>query len=423
MLRGFMMKHITPSKVKGRVAAPSSKSMMGRALAAACLAEGKTVITNPSFCDDALTIIGVIRALGGVVEDRTESVAVYGTGGRTPFSDNLVLECGESALCMRMFTPIAALMEQPITLAASGSLRSRPMDMLETVHVLGAYCKTDNGHAPISVQGPMKGGFIGIDASVSSQFLTGLLLSLPLCEDGSRILAYDLKSVSYVRMTIGLLKRFGVTMSHDETFEQFDIKGSQAYTPISYAVEGDWSGAAFLLVAGALSGPVTVTGLDVNSAQADRVITQVLQQVGVEIEMGGDHITARRGRLKSFEFDVTDCPDLFPPLAALAVYCDGKSVIHGVERLRHKESNRLAAIGFEFAKLGATVQSTASSIEIQGGGLRGGVVDSHGDHRIAMACAIAALGAETDVVIKNHSCVSKSYPRFFFDLETLQVKP
>lgn len=417
------MKYITPSKVKGRVAAPPSKSMMGRALAAAYLAEGMTVITNPSFCDDALAIMGVIRALGAVVKDDSESITVDGTARQPSLSGELGLDCGESALCMRMFVPIAALMNQPITLAASGSLQLRPMDMLEAIRVLGVSCKTDNGHAPISVQGPMKGGFIGIDASVSSQFLTGLLLALPLCEDGSRISAYNLKSLPYVRMTIGLLRRFGVAIGHDETFEEFEIQGNQAYSPIRYDVEGDWSGAAFLLVAGALSGPVTVTGLDIDSVQADRAITRALEQVGAELQMDRDKVTIRKKELRAFEFDVTDCPDLFPPLAALAIHCEGRSVIFGVERLRHKESNRLAALGHEFVKLGASMQSTASSVEIQGGGLRGGIVDSHGDHRIAMACAIAALGAETDVAIKGHSCVSKSYPRFFSDIEALQVQP
>lgn len=417
------MKRITPSKVRGRVAAPPSKSMMGRALAAASLAEGRTVITNPSFCDDALAIIGVIRALGATVTDQSDSVTVDGTSRRPSLSEELVLNCGESALCMRMFTPIAALTEQHITLAASGSLQSRPMDMLETVRVLGASCKTDNGHAPISIQGPIKGGFIGIDASVSSQFLTGLLLSLPLCRDGSRILVCNLKSVPYVRMTIGLLKRFGIMVNHDDVFEEFEIQGNQAYRPIRYDVEGDWSGAAFMLVAGALSGPVTVTGLDVYSVQADRAITQALEQVGASLETGENSLTVEKKMLRPFEFDVTDCPDLFPPLAALAANCEGKSIFYGIERLRHKESNRLAALGSEFAKLGVTMQSTASSVEIHGGGLRGGVVDSHGDHRIAMACAIAALGAEIELGIEGHSCVSKSYPRFFSDLEALQVRP
>jgi 3-phosphoshikimate 1-carboxyvinyltransferase len=416
------MKRITPSTVRGQVAAPPSKSMMGRALAAAFLSEGASTIANPSFCDDALAITGVIRALGAAVQDDPGRITVDGAPKRPAPSKQLILNCGESALCMRMFAPIAALMEQPITLAASGSLGSRPMDMIEAVRLLGASCKTDKGHAPIAIQGPIKGGYIGTDASVSSQFLTGLLLALPLCEDDSRISAYNLKSVPYVRMTTGLLKRFGVAVNHDEAFEEFEIPGGQAYSPTHYAVEGDWSGASFLLVAGALSGPVTVTGLDTDSAQADRAIIQVLRQVGAALETGENHVTVERKTLTPFEFDVTDCPDLFPPLVALAANCEGKSTIYGIERLRHKESNRLAALGSEFAKLGVAMQSSASSVEIHGGGVGGGVVDSHGDHRIAMACAVAALGAEIEVDIMGHSCVSKSYPRFFSDLEALQVR-
>lgn len=417
------MKHITPSTVKGQVTAPPSKSMMGRALAAAYLAEGGTVITNPSFCDDALAIMGVIRTLGAVVQDNEESVTVGGAPRRPLTPEALVLHCGESALCMRIFAPIAALKEQPITLAASGSLQSRPMDMIEAIRVLGVSCKTEGGHAPISIRGPMKGGFIGIDASVSSQFLTGLLLSLPLCEGDSTISAYNLKSLPYVRMTIGLLERFGITVGHDGAFEEFEIPGGQWYAPIRYEVEGDWSGAAFLLVAGALSGPVTVVGLDTSSPQADRAILEVLQQVGAHLEVGPDRVTVRRKEMKPFRFDVTDCPDLFPPLAALAVHCEGRTIINGIERLRHKESNRLAALGLELEHLGGTMRSTASTVEIDGGGIRGGIADAHGDHRIAMACAIAALAAEHEVAIEGYSCVSKSYPGFFSDLYALQVKP
>jgi 3-phosphoshikimate 1-carboxyvinyltransferase len=418
-----MMKRIIPSTVKGQVTAPPSKSMMGRALAAAYLTEGKTVITNPSFCDDALAIIGAIRTLGATVQDRTDTVTVEGGPRQSSVAEGLMLHCGESALCMRVFAPIAALREQPVTLAAGGSLQSRPMEMIEAIRVLGVSCKTENGHAPISLKGPMKGGFIGIDASVSSQFLTGLLLSLPLCQADSKISAYDLKSLPYVRMTIELLKHFGIVVSHDEEFEEFEIPGNQAYIPVPYEVEGDWSGAAFLLVAGALSGPVTVVGLDTESAQADRAIIEVLQRAGAHVELGKDRVAVQRDELKSFRFDVTDCPDLFPPLAALAVHCEGRTIIDGIERLRHKESNRLAALGLELEKLGGSIQSTASSVEIDGGGIRGGVVDAHGDHRVAMACAIAALAAEHEVAITDHACVAKSYPSFFQDLEILQVVP
>lgn len=415
------MKPITPSTVKGQVAAPPSKSMMGRALAAACLAEGRSIITNPSFCDDALAITGVIRTLGATVQADPDSLTIDGPPRRSSSPNPLVLSCGESALCMRMFAPIAALMGQPIILTASGSLQTRPMDMLEAIRTLGASCRTDQGHAPITVRGPLKGGYLGIDASVSSQFLTGLLLALPLCREDSRISAYRLKSVPYVHMTMGLMMRFGVTVGHDEGLEEFEIPGGQAYHPAHYTVEGDWSGASFILVAGAVSGPVKVTGLNTDSAQADKAILTVLEQVGARLNIEGDDVTVERKDLKPFEFDVTDCPDLFPPLVALAVNCDGKSTIYGIDRLRHKESNRLAALSSEFAKLGGTMVSTTSTVEIHGGGIRSGVVDSHGDHRIAMACAVAALSAEAEVGITGHTCVSKSYPQFFSDLEALRV--
>jgi len=185
-------------------------------------------------------------------------------------------------------------------------------------------------------------------------------------------------------------------------------------------VEGDWSGASFLLVAGAITGSVTITGLNTASAQADRAILKVLELVGASIEKASDAICVARKDLRPFEFDATDCPDLFPPLVALASSCEGRSVIHGLERLTHKESDRACALVSEFSKLGIVVTTKANSMEVTGGNIREAVVDAHNDHRIAMACAVAALRARGNSAINGEACVSKSYPDFFSDLETLR---
>jgi 3-phosphoshikimate 1-carboxyvinyltransferase len=415
------MKLVTPSTVKGTVAAPPSKSMMGRAVAATLLADGISVIRNPSFCDDARTALDIIGALGAVMSEG-EKLAIRGTGKRLLYPKKGSLDCRESGLCMRMFTPIAALLDREVALSASGSLRSRPMGMVEGLGALGVTCGTDRGHAPITVRGPMKGGDITVDASVSSQLLTGLLMALPICETDSRIAVTGLKSTPYVRMTLSLLKGFGVTITHDEGLTAFVVEGGQEYQPATYTVEGDWSGAAFLLVAGALAGSVTVTGLDLASPQADRGILDVLESVGASITTGKDYVSAQRKDLKPFQYDATDCPDLFPPLVALASSCEGKSVIYGVERLKHKESDRALALASEFAKLGILIRTTGNGMEIYGGNVRGSVVESHNDHRIAMACAVAALRAGGDVAISGEACVGKSYPDFFSDLAALGVK-
>ena len=415
------MKFITHSTISGTVAAPASKSMMGRAVAAALLADGISVIRNPSSCDDAQTALDIIRALGAVMSEG-EKVAIRGTGKRLLYPQKGSLDCRESGLCMRMFTPIAALLDREVALYASGSLRSRPMGMVEELETLGVACRTDRGYAPIIVRGPMKGGHITVDASVSSQLLTGLLMALPLCETDSHIAVTGLKSTPYVRMTLSLLKGFGVAITHDEGLTEFVVKGGQEYRPATYTVEGDWSGAAFLLVAGALAGSVTVTGLDLASPQADRAIIEVLEMAGASIKTGRGSVTVENRSLKSFRFDATDCPDLFPPLVALASGCVGKSEIKGLERLAHKESDRAKALSSEFGKLGIAIQQHGGTMEVRGGAVRKAEVDAHNDHRIAMACAVAALRAEGDVGIAGETCVAKSYPTFFVDLETLGVR-
>ena len=415
------MRFVIPSTVKGRVAAPPSKSMMGRAVAAALLADGTSRIANASFCDDGLTALGIIEALGARIrKDEKRIVTIRGTG-KQALNPGAPLDCGESGLCMRMFTPIAALQDKEVMLSASGSLRSRPMKMVEELQALGISCKTDHGHAPITVRGPMKGGHVKVDASITSQLLTGLLMVLPLCEKNSLISVSGLKSAPYVLMTIELLKYFGVDVHHDEHLEKFLVSGNQTYAPSTYTVDGDWSGASFLLVAGATMGSVTVTGLNPASPQADRAILDVLERVGASIETVVDSVSVGRKELKPFQYDATDCPDLFPPLVALASSCEGKSVIRGLERLTHKESNRAGALASEFAKLGIAIKTAGNRMEVYGGSVREAVVDAHNDHRIAMACAVTALRAKGNVGINGEACVSKSYPGFFSDLEAIRA--
>ncbi|MGD0486004.1 MAG: 3-phosphoshikimate 1-carboxyvinyltransferase [Syntrophorhabdales bacterium] len=446
------MKFITPSAVRGVVTAPPSKSMTGRALAAALLSAGVSEIGNPSLCDDGLAAAAIIEALGartdvrgtaqvvpsaqprrrraagrpcpGIPNHPGENLTfvVRGTGSALRAVEG-ALDCRESGLAMRMFTPITALIAGETSLTGSGSLRSRPMKMVESLTALDVSCTTENGHAPILVRGPMKGGRIRTDASVSSQFLSGLLMALPLCEKRSTVTVSGLASAPYVRMTIDLLRFFGVRIDNDDRLEEFVIEGNQAYRPSVYAVEGDWSGASFFLVAGAIAGSVEVKGLHHASFQADRAIVGVLAAAGARVETGRDCISVETGDLKPFEFDASGSPDLFPPLVALASSCGGKSVIHGLGRLMYKESNRASALCREFNKLGIRVVAEGNTMEVYGGDVQGALVDSHNDHRIAMACAVVGLRARGEVAISGSACVSKSYPAFFSDLEAVSKDP
>ena len=414
------MNSIAPSTIKGFLPAPPSKSMTLRALAAGLLAPGVSRIRNVSLCDDGHAALKIVEALGAEISRDGEDTLVRSPGIRNLKVGSTIVDCRESGLSMRMFSSIAALLPVDVTLTASGSLSKRPMEMVTALDQVGASCRTDHGYAPLSVKGPLEGGRMSIDANISSQFLTGLLMALPVCPKASLVSVSGLKSSPYVRMTVELIRRFGIRLSHDEGLKEFTIEGGQTYLPSTYAIEGDWSGAAFLLVAGAIAGKVTMTGLDLNSLQADRAVIEALDASGAGLLFGKDELSVEKRKLNAFVFDATDCPDLFPPLAALAALCEGTSVIYGAQRLAHKESDRAQALREEFGKLDILIEMCGNRMEVQGGRVRGGEVNSHNDHRIAMACAVAALQAQGKVLIQDSECVAKSYPAFFSDLERLR---
>jgi 3-phosphoshikimate 1-carboxyvinyltransferase len=286
---------------------------------------------------------------------------------------------------------------------------------------LGAECRTNGGMPPVKIKGKMRGGSVEVDGSASSQFITGLLMALPLCEGDSVLKVSSLKSKPYVRMTLELLAEFGIKVRHDRELSRFEIGGGQRYRPRSLEVEGDWSSAAFLLVAGAIAGSVRISGLRTDSLQADRAIVDALKRAGANVRIENGKIVAEKSALKGFKFDASDCPDLFPPLAALACSCKGTTVLSGAGRLRGKESDRAASIVSELSAMGAKVRVDGNRMIITGGKLEGGEVDPHNDHRIAMACAVAALASEKGARINWERCVAKSYPGFFRDLESLRV--
>lgn len=411
------MKRIKPSAIDGSVDAPASKSMMQRAVIAAALAEGETIISNPSFCGDAKATMRVVQSLGAEVQ-QGEDVRIKGRG----IPRESTLDCGESGTCMRMITPVAAIYDIEFTITGRGTLMSRPVDMMEgPLQILGAECRSSNGLPPLKVKGPLRGGKTKIDGSKSSQHVSGLLMALPLCGKDSHIDVVNLKSWPYVELTLEVLGDFGIKITHEE-MQHFDIPGNQEYKAGAYEIEGDWSAAAFLLVAGAVCGQAEVKGLRKESAQADKAIVEAIEKAGADVTQSMDSVTVRKAGLAGFEFDATDCPDLFPPLAVLACSCKGRSVIYGAERLKHKESDRAAALASELGKIGADIKINGNQMEIEGKKLVGGKVDSHNDHRIAMACAIAGLGSENGVEIEGEDCISKSYPGFFKDLESMMVE-
>jgi len=410
-----MIQTVRPSGIHGEIKAPPSKSVMLRALAAALLSKSTTTIKNPSFCEDAMAGLNVVEKLGGNVVMGNDFVEIQ--GGLSPSGD--CLNCNESGLCLRMFTPIATLCDQELTLTGEGSLADRPVAMVEfPLRQLGVHCITTDGFLPVIVKGPLKGGSAVLDGSTSSQFLTGLLMALPAVPYDSSLSVTNLRSKPYIDITLYLQKEFGVVIEN-RNYEVFKIRGGQHYSRNEYSIEGDWSGAAFLLVAGALSGHVTVTGLNLDSPQGDKKVLKALLAAGANVTCTDEKVAIVKDTLKAFTFDATHCPDLFPPLAALACFCRGTSFIHGVERLKYKESHRAQALEREFSALGADIKIVRNVMRVTGKMLSGGRVNSHNDHRIAMAAAAAGTAAAGAVSIENPQCVAKSYPGFFEALGSL----
>ena len=428
-----MQVKISPSLIHGTVLAPVSKSAMQRACALALLHPGKTIVTNPGHSNDDKAALSIIKNLGAGIENRGESIIEI--TGSPLFNETEVLKdeesraeqisfsCGESGLSIRMFTPIAALTSKPSTITGSGSLLTRPMDFFDGIlPQLGVATVSNNGKLPLHIHGPLLPKNITVDGSLSSQFLTGLLIAFAkAAKEPITITVINLKSKPYIDLTLQMMDHFGYKVIN-ENYERFHIHPivSPNHSSINYTVEGDWSGAAFLLVAGAIAGKIVVKGLDVFSAQADRAILQALMMSKAIISITPQEITVEPGTLQPFHFDATDCPDLFPPLVALAAYCSGTSVIEGVSRLAHKESNRALTLQEEFGKMGLTIKLQDDLMIIEGGvQLKGEQVHSQHDHRIAMATAIAALKADGTTTIDEAEAINKSYPDFYEHLRFL----
>jgi len=406
-----MIKTINHSIIKGTIAAPASKSMMQRAIAIATLAKGKSTLYNYTPCNDSDTALKISKSLGATVSIKKTTVTI--DGGMNPQVDEF--SCGEAGLGIRMFTPIASLWNKSITLHGEGSLKKRPISMLEKpMTQLGVDITTNNGFVPITVHGPLLGKHADVDGSISSQMLTGMLIALPLAVNDTILNVKDLTSKPYIDMTLDIIKDFGITILHDN-YKTFTIHGNQNYKAREYNVEGDWSGASFLLVAGALGGEVIVSNIRSNSLQADLKILEAIKSAGAIVECHETTILVKGKSLDAFEFDATECPDLFPPLVALACHCKGISTFKGVCRLKHKESDRATVLKTEFAKIGTKIEIDGDTMFVYGKTVTGGKIHANNDHRIAMAAAVTGILTKKPIEIENAECIAKSYPGFYDD--------
>lgn len=389
---------ITPGKLCGTLEAPPSKSHAHRLMTATWLAGKKN---SESLCtsEDTRATFRCLNELHG--------------GG--------ILDCGESGTTLRFLLPVASALGINAEFIGHGRLPERPMSALNNaLRENGAVISADN--LPIKVSGQLHPGVFRVPGNISSQFISGLLFALPLLDGDSEIVIEGKReSIGYIDMTLDTLRSFSINI--EETQSGYKIKGPQKYIePDSPRVQGDWSNAAFFLCAGALGGETDITGLSPDSRQSDRAVVNILKDFGADVKCG-DMISVRGNGLRGIKIDISQCPDLFPTLAAAACAALGDTIFTNAARLRIKESDRIEAVEKMINSLGGSAESTEDSLTVRGTGtLPGGEVDSFNDHRIVMAAAIAACICENPVVIHDAQAVNKSYPNFFEDYRKLGGK-
>ena len=416
------------SELRGEVCAPPSKSYTQRMLIAASLSYGISKISGPLVSDDTKATLRAIRMVGANVKMAKGCWTV--TGGSSLKHAEAPIDCGESGATLRFMIPVVALTDGPSTLLFRQSLERRPVEpLLQSLKALGVETSrgTVDNKSYVKVEGGgIKGGKTSIPGDVSSQFISGLMFACPLAKTNTEItVTTSLESKGYAKMTKEVLAQHGIKILSNDDYKLIRIPAGQKYKPSDHCVPGDFSSAAFLMAAAAIShSHVEIVNLDYSLVQGDKAIIGVLKQMGVEGKVCSDKIQITGGGkpLKAFDIDAKDTPDLVPVYAALACYAEGTSRVHGAARLRLKESDRLQSLYLELRKMGAEIKVDPESLTVIGPcRLHSADIDSHDDHRIVMACAVAALGAEGETVIHNAECVQKSYPSFFVDLESLGV--
>lgn len=400
---------ITPSKLCGTVRIPASKSVAHRMLICAALAEGTSVISGVDISRDITATMEVLTAFGAAFMQNGSTITVVGRSGK-PIPETAAADCCESGSTLRFLIPVAAALGIRTTFFGQGRLPQRPITAyLRELSPKGITFTYENT-MPFSIEGQLQSGIYELEGDVSSQYVTGLLFALPLLDGDSEIrMLSRLESRPYVDLTIDCLRQFGVEIIETET--GYRIPGGQELHSCNLAVEGDYSQAAFFYVANALGSDVELTNLNPDSVQGDKKIVEIVSQMCYN---------RKEGRPACFSADASDIPDLVPILAVLATFGTAPSRIIGAHRLALKESDRLAATADLLNRLGGKVTATANGLEIEPvQALHGGVVDSFGDHRIAMCAAVAATRCTGAVTILHGECVEKSYPRFFEDYQQL----
>lgn len=409
---------IFPKKLKGSINIPPSKSLAHRAIIAAGLARGESIIDNIVYSKDILATIYGMKNFGVSINEieKNNNKLLNIKGVNKIQIQNNVIDCIESGSTLRFLIPIALLQnEREVTFIGSGKLPQRPLDEYYNIfNKKNIFYQNEKGNLPLRVKGKLKPGEFYLKGDISSQFITGLMFVLPLlCGDSKIIITSKLESKAYVDLTMDILNKFGVKIENNN-YKEFYIKGNQSYVPRNYNVEGDFSQGAFWLVAGAIGEEMSCKNLNINSLQGDKEIINIIKYMGGIININNDCIKVISSKLKGITIDASEIPDLVPILAVAGTVSSGVTKIINAKRVRIKECDRLHAIACELNKIGGEVEELEDSLIIKGNKkLKGGIVDSWNDHRIAMAMAVASTVCEESLIINNSKAVEKSYPNFW----------
>ncbi|MDV3426563.1 MAG: 3-phosphoshikimate 1-carboxyvinyltransferase [Bacillota bacterium] len=410
---------IIPAGLNGKINIPSSKSISHRLIIAASLSKGISNIENISYSKDILATIDCLRNFGAEIEEKQHGLIIKGSSGVKFHGGNL--NCSESGSTLRFLIPIALTVDNSVNFHGQGKLIERPLNTyFKIFDEKNIKYRLENGRLPLHLEGKLESGIYNVEGNVSSQFITGLLYSLPLLDGNSEInITSKLESKGYIDLTIDTLKKFGIDIENKD-YKKFIIEGNKTYRAGDFRVEGDFSQAAFFLAAGILGGTVSCQGLNIASLQGDKEIINIIRKMGGDIKIEGNDIKASKSETHGIIIDVSDFPDLVPIIAVIASVSLGRTEIINASRLRIKESDRLKAISAELNKLGADVTELQDSLIINGRkNLYGGSVISYNDHRIAMALSIAAIRCKNPVTIDGIEAVNKSYPGFWEDYKMI----
>lgn len=407
---------LTPSALSGTVSAISSKSDAHRILIASALADASTEVWCNVLSADIRATADCLCALGAHIEFADGKILVKPIKQQKDFS---ILDCNESGSTLRFLLPLVSALGRNGEFTGRGRLPERPVTELRQAMEAHGVTFSPNGVFPIRTSGQLTAGKYVLKGNVSSQYVTGLLFSLPILDGDSEIeLLPPVESKAYIQMTLFTLRQFGISVEQSEN--RFYIKGKQTYrSPKTVTVDGDWSNAAFFLTAGALKAPVTVTGLFADSIQGDKAVLDVFSRMGAKVAWQGNAVTVSPAPLHGVTVDASDIPDLVPILSVASSYADGVTEFRNAGRLRIKECDRLSAIAEMLGALGVRTEETADTLRVYGGTVQGGEVQGFNDHRMVMSAAIAASAAKNAVTVHGAEAIRKSYPHFFEDFKHL----